>query len=184
MRLFVAINFPEEVKEEIVKSIEKLNDSFPQVAWTKKENIHLTIKFLGYVKTNLLRQIKQKIEDSICGVKPFELSFDKVGYFAREQLIIWLGVSTPVQLKFLIKRLDKEMDEIGFSKEKREFMPHITVGRGKHLDEQIMEKIKYEISAIKFTPLKPFSVSAITLMQSVLTPRGPIYTPVNKFAIG
>lgn len=182
-RLFIAIDFPDKTKTDFTNIINSLQDGFPQVSWTKKENIHLTIKFLGYIKDSLLEEIKQRIEDSLKGIKPFKLSFGKVGYFAREQLIIWLGGSTPAELKSLVKRLDGEMEKIGFMKERREFTPHITVGRGKRLDVLILKKIKHKIVSTEFTLPKPFIVSEITLIESTLTSKGPIYTPINKFAI-
>ncbi len=198
MRLFVAVNFPEEVKNEIGRTIEKLVADFPQVAWTKKESIHLTVKFLGNidgkfkaqnsnVKTNeedrLLEKIKQGIEEAVVGIKPFELVFDKLGYFEREQLIVWLGAKTNSYLDLLIKQLDIEMKQLGFDKKRREFTPHITLGRGKHLDQRISQRIKQFIHTEQFSLPKSFSVSAIHLMNSTLTPKGPMYEEVRSFSL-
>ncbi|MBI4991451.1 RNA 2',3'-cyclic phosphodiesterase [Candidatus Gottesmanbacteria bacterium] len=205
MRLFVAINFSEELKEEIGRTIEKLVSDFPQVAWTRKENIHLTIKFLGNIKKkfqiqstksqinskskiqnykdDIVEKIKQGIEKSSVGIKPFELVFEKLGFFEREQLIVWLGAKTTPQLELLVRQLDIEMENLGFKKERREFTPHITVGRGKHIEQKILQRIKQILNTEQFILPKPFSVSAIALINSALTPNGPIYTPVCQFAL-
>lgn len=193
MRLFIAVDFPVEIKDGIIQSITPLRNKFPQISWTKKENIHLTLKFLGNIKEkseiqnykeNMVEKIKKGIEESIKGIKPFELVFDKVGYFAREQLIIWLGAKADTQLSLLIERLDKEIEKLGFKKERREFTPHLTVGRGKRLDRVILKKIKHEIVSGEFILPKTFTVSGVVLMESLLTPKGPIYKPLEKFALG
>jgi 2'-5' RNA ligase len=184
MRLFIAINFPEKVRSEIEKTREESVAKFPQVAWTKKENIHLTIKFLGHIKNeSIVEKIKEGIEKSTEGIKPFELVFDKIGYFAREQLIIWLGAKTDPQLQLLVKRLDGEMEKLGFRKERKEFAPHITLGRGKRLDSKILQEIKQAINSSQFVLPKPFFVSQIILMNSTLSPKGPVYNPISQFAL-
>lgn len=182
-RLFIAIEFPDKTKTDFTNIINSLQDRFPQVSWTKKENIHLTIKFLGYVQDKLLPEIKHRTKISSQGIRPFELVFEKVGFFAREQLIIWLGAKNHSSLLALIKNLDRQMAKLGFKKEKREFTPHITVGRGKRLDVVILKKIKHKIVSTEFILPKPFRVSEITLIESTLTSKGPIYTPINKFAL-
>lgn len=185
MRLFIAIDSPAEVKKEITASIKELVANFPQVAWTKEENLHLTMKFLGYVKEEL--QINKKIEEGIKkgaeGLKSFNLVFTEVGYFEREQLIIWLGIKLCNDLFLLTERIEAEMAKLGFPKEKRKFTPHITLGRGKRLTKQTIEEIKGSINTREFILPKLFSVSEIILVNSQLTRTGSIYTPVSKFPL-
>lgn len=197
MRLFVAIDFPESVRDKIVQIVNPLTSQFPQVSWTKKENIHLTIKFLGNIKTKniehktknkswedeLLEKIKNGIEQSIMGIKSFELVFEKIGFFEREQLIIWLGAETPSPLSLLVERLDRQMAKLGFPKERRMFTPHITLGRGKHLAKTVSQKIKEFILNKQVISLPPFLVKEVTLVSSTLVPAGPIYTPLAQFAL-
>lgn len=191
MRLFIAVDFPEKVRDEILNSTKSLRKQFPEVAWTKKENIHLTIKFLGNINSKLkddkenelLEKIKQGIEKSSVGIEPFELVFEKLGFFDREQLIIWLGAKANPQLSLLIERLDKEMEKLGFAKERRLFTPHITIGRGKHLEQKVLQRIEQVMNTEQFVLPEAFTVSAIHLMNSTLTSKGPIYTELTKFAL-
>lgn len=198
MRLFIAIDFPLEVKKEITSSIKQLTSQFPQVAWTKEENLHLTLKFLGNikeknqipisnVKSNPKLQIQNKIEEgikkSVEGIEKFELVFTEVGYFEREQLIIWLGLKQNDTLKMLVGRLEAEMAKLGFPKEKRIFTPHITVGRGKRLEIGVKKELKEKITNEKFILPKTFSVSEVVLMNSLLGSSGPRYNKVSSFSL-
>jgi len=183
MRLFIAINFPKEVKEEITKSIEKLVIDFPQVAWTKKENIHLTLKFLGYVNENHLEKIKEGINKSIEGVEPFSLTFTNLGFFDREQLIIWVGLNDCPELTKIVNNLEKEMEKLGFAKEKRIYSPHVTLGRGKKLTSETTLQIKNIIKQETKNISLQFKVSEITLMESKLTSTGPKYFSLPQFAL-
>lgn len=190
MRFFIAINFPDPVKIKIVDSIKELARKYPQVFWTKKENLHLTLKFLGNLnklkskEEEKLLEIKKGIGKVTEEIKPFTLKFDKLGYFDREQLIIWLDINSDSSLIRLAENIDREMSVIGFPKEKRRFTPHVTVGRGKRLPVDILRDLK---SAINNRPIKlsaPFSVKEVALVRSVLNPKGPIYDTEATFPMG
>jgi len=183
MRLFIAINFPQELKEKIGKTIEKIVSDFPQVSWTKKENTHLTLKFFGYVNENQLEKIKEGISKSIEGVKPFSLTFTNLGFFDREQLIIWVGLSDCPELMKMVNNLEKEMKKLGFAKEKRIYSPHVTLGRGKKLSRETSQKIRNIISQETKNISLQFKVSEITLMESKLTSSGPKYFSLSQFAL-
>lgn len=187
MRLFIAINFPKEIKEEIQKAVRPLVASFPQVSWTKLENIHLTLKFLGNTKENKLVSIKEAVRKVVEGTEPFEVRFDKLGYFDRKQLIIWLRVRSDRKLIDLADRIEKETARLGFARKKRTFSPHITLGRGKRLSREVVKKIKGRIDS--FTPgecirTPPVCLEEISLMQSVLSRQGAIYISLERFALG
>lgn len=190
MRLFIAINFPEKVKETIKNSTHFLTLPFPQMSWTKTDNLHLTLKFLGNIRNkvksqedNLLPQIKKEVERSIEGIRPFKLKFGNLGFFEREQLIVWLGVTPTPNLLCLADKIEQGMKKLGWDREKRPYSAHVTLGRGKQISKDVAQKIKKTIQTSQKINLLPFLVSEINLMQSELTPSGPIYTPLEKFAL-
>lgn len=183
MRLFIAINFPDQIKRKILKQIEDLKSQFPQVSWVKSENLHLTLKFLGYVKEERLEEIKKGIETVSRDFKPFELTISKMGYFHREPFIIRLNINDSTTLNDLVERLEKEMGKLGFKRENRPYTPHITLGRGRKLKREEVVSIKKEIdeSAV-FFPIK-FTVNKIALMESQLKPTGANYTLLYQFPL-
>lgn len=183
MRLFIAINFPDQIKRKILKQIEDLKSQFPQVSWVKSENLHLTLKFLGYVKDDKLDEIKEGIALVSHDFKPFELTISRMGYFHREPFIIQLNIDNSLRLNSLVDRLEKEMKKLGFMRENRPYNPHITLGRGRKLNREKVVSIKKEIEKpVAFSPIR-FTVDKIALMESTLKPTGAVYTLVNSFPL-
>jgi len=190
MRLFIAIDFPEKIKSDIKNSFLSFTQQFPQISWTKIDNLHLTLKFLGNIentgnnrKDNLFAKLQDRIASSIKGLKPFRLEFGKLGLFERNYLVIWLGVISCAELFLLVERIEQETKKLGWDKERSLYSPHITVGRGKHLSKTVRLSIKQAIKNTLPFGLSPYLVLEISLMQSRLTPSGPIYTSLAKFAL-
>lgn len=191
MRLFIAIDYPPKLKSEITQLIQNLQSYFPQInkpekiSWTKLENLHLTLKFLGNIGTNQkskLREIKRGLEETVAEVKPFKLEFTNIGFFENQYLVFWVGIKASHALVNLIDKIEARMGNLGFAKEKRISTPHITIGRGKHLPTNIKKKIMLVLKDKRGSILpKPFQVKEISLMESKLTPKGPIYTTLAKF---
>lgn len=193
MRLFIAIDFPLKLQTEINQLIQNLLFYFPQVnkpekiAWTKLENLHLTLKFLGYIGTNQkskLREIKKGMEETVAEVKPFKLEFTNIGFFEKQYLVLWMGIKESHALVNLIDKIVERMGNLGFAKEKRISTPHISICRGKNLTPQMKKKIKSILEDQRwFKPPNAILVSEISLMESKLTFKGPIYTSLFKFTL-
>lgn len=190
MRLFIAINFPKKTKEEIQKVIQPLVKDFPQVSWVKPENIHLTLKFLGNTKEDQLADVKKAVRKAIEGIKPFELKFDQLGYFARHQLIVWLGIKPGGEFISLVGKIEKETVKLGFAREKKAFFPHVTLGRAKrtqcHSDPESDSgggSRQDSFTSQTGFGMTTFFVKEISLMQSVLSRKGAVYTSIEQFAL-
>ncbi len=194
MRLFVAIEIPVDIRDDIEKSLHPLFLRFPQVSWTKKENIHLTLKFLGNINPDLkiaklkaknpkelLEMIDAATGKSVESIQQFDVTFDKIGYFSREQFIVWLGANANHNLSRLVQNLDDNLAVLDFEREKRKYNPHITLGRGRHIGGNRQEELKYTILNQKFQLPEKFSVSGISLVDSTLTSSGPIYKTLNTY---
>lgn len=173
-RVFVAIDFPLEVKKEITRVVEDLKKKSPQIRWEKEENLHLTLKFLGWNQN--LEEIIVGMEKAVEEGKPFWFRPAELGYFLRESLIVWLGVETQEGLVNLVKNLESEMAKIGFPREKREFSPHITLGRLRHVKPLAKwRQIAQEMSHLPVPTFAKFKVTEIVLMESQLSPKGASY---------
>lgn len=174
LRTFVAINFPDVLKNEI-QDIQNTIKPFTKTArWTRKENLHLTLKFLGEIdnsgKETAIKAIQMACED----LKPFEIVFDKLGYFGnpRDMRIMWIGTSGNVDKLFILqKKLEKSFIEYGFSSDEKGFKPHITIGR----DVVMSQKVDLSSFSIKLDELY---VDKVTLMLSENKGKGYYYTPI------
>jgi len=96
VRLFIACELPDDVREGIGQVIETLRArSGSAVRWIKPEGVHVTLKFLGEVPVKKLPSIKLAVQEAVVGHSPFELEFSNIGTFGgREGLrIMWVGVA-------------------------------------------------------------------------------------------
>jgi len=128
MRLFIAINFTDETKTKLLKVIDSLKAISRKGNFTKRENLHLTLVFLGECPPQKVSAIKQVIES--VSFTPFTICFDIIGKFTRDGGdIYWIGVQRNDILQSLQKDLNDRLLGKGFEIERREYKPHITLGR-------------------------------------------------------
>lgn len=184
IRLFVAIDFPKEVKSQFADLVDLLVEEGYPLAFEKEENFHLTLKFLGWCQEKKIAEIEETIKKATIGVKPFWFKPSKIGYFLKESLILWVGAEAQEGLNKLVSQLEDELAKIGFAKEKRPFSAHITLGRKRRAApfkkwQRIAEEAKN-----KFHPkFSGFQVKQIVLMESTLTPDGSIYSILSTFPL-
>src|SRR3972149_8712893 len=190
-RLFIAINFPPKVKNQIGEAEEGLKKKYPEIRWEKKENLHLTLKFLGWTPFDSpsaalgtgaqgkeLDRILVGMGKAVEGIKPFRFHPTKVGYFLKESLIVWLGAESQEGLFKLVGNLENEMAKIGFPKEKRTSAPHITLGRLRHAHPVAQwRQGAEELEHFPTPQFYKFRVEEIVLMESHLSLQGSTYTP-------
>jgi len=184
MRVFVAIDLPEKTKKKIANLQEKIKHTSNEIKWVDPSLIHITLKFLGETDEKKLDGIFEatcEVAEKFC---PFFIKIYKMGAFPNLECprVIWLGIKEgSSQLAQIAKELEKKLFKQGFPREKREWVPHLTIGRVKQLQDR--ESIKRAIMREKQTSGGEAKIEAITVMQSRLTPQGPIYTPLQKFPL-
>ncbi len=177
-RIFIAINLPEEVKGELGK-LGDLGGLGEAVKWVKKDNLHLTLLFIGYVRDEEIPQICQIVKETAQGLKPFSLKFERVCYGPPKKMpprLIWLDLEKKPELVQFAEKLKKEMAQADILRkvENREFSPHITLGRirtwqWRRIEPEERPDIERELDL-------QFEVSSIEIMESVLKRTGPEYT--------
>jgi RNA 2',3'-cyclic 3'-phosphodiesterase len=187
VRLFIACELPEDVREAIGEVIETLRGrSGAAVRWIKPEGIHVTLKFLGEVPLKKLPAIKLAIQEAVVGHSPFELEFSNIGTFGgREGLrIMWVGVAGDVlRLEALVRSVNAALAVVGFEPERRPFRPHLTLGRVR--DEiPTRQRAEIEVAVGKMAvPPSTWRTSQVALMRSRLTPQGAVYEALATFPL-
>ena len=156
MRLFIAINFPPEIKANIAKIRNCLKENSLRGNFTFDENLHLTLVFLGECDSKELKTIIEILNNT--NFQIFTLMFDKVGYFKRDSgNTWWIGLKENKILSDLQEDLTKRLIKSGFNLEDRKYTPHITIGR----------EVKMTSGFTKpEAPPTSFSVENIDLMKS------------------
>ncbi len=180
-RGFIAIDI--NISEKIEKIIDELKQSGANLKIVKPKKMHITLKFLGDTKENLKNKISKIIERSVENIEPFEIELKSTGAFPNENYIkvLWIGINKGEIIGEIAKKIDNDLSNIGFKKEKRKFSPHITIARvksAKNKDEiiKILKKHRDE------TLLK-MKVNSIKLKKSRLTQKGPIYETLKEIEI-
>lgn len=183
-RCFVAICLEENIKNEIIKAQKVLAKIDCPVKWVEAENLHLTMKFLGDMKNELLPSVIDVLSSLTKNFKPMQFYLTQIGAFPSFQRpkIIWAGVKDENEsIKHLVDQMEDGLFSLGLPKENREFVGHITVGRVKSL-----RNVRLLADTILQYPMLPTfkqAVKAITLYKSTLTAQGPIYEVVKNFML-
>lgn len=213
VRAFVAIDIAPSVRAQARKALRPMMKSFPNVKWVDNDNFHVTLKFLGpNVPTNELHNVIAAIQRACRNFEQFDLVFEGMGAFpdSSNPRTIWIGVSDGVnELRTLAKRIDEEMEKIGFPSENRQFSPHLTVGRTRQRDRNEGEFAsktqrssetnrgtqKEEFEPGAFSPLARMlydcsnvffgssPVDTVTLYSSELERNGPKYEPIAEIEL-
>lgn len=184
MRVFIAIELPNEVKAALTALQNELRQTRADVAWTKADNFHLTLKFLGEVETDLISNITNACREAAANASVFSLQVKSTGVFpnVKQPKVLWAGLGGELdKLQALHRQLDANLHALGFAKETRAFNPHLTLGRVKSLKNVAAVTAKLLMADL---PALPFSVSELVVMQSQLHSAGSIYTPLVHCKLG
>ena len=180
-RTFIAIEMPVKVKNLIASHVERLKNLVPQgVKWVDPQTCHLTLAFLGNVPNDRLPTLLRLLDAIAADFPPLRLKTGLLGAFPnpRRPRVLWLGLEGDTQLLAVTqRRLQDALETDGFPREQRAFKPHITLGRARgkgliHLPETALNgQVKDALA---------FEILDIVLMSSILTPSGPIHTPLHR----
>ena len=178
MRTFIAVNLSDEVKDNINRVTEKLKKAESKVKWVKKENLHLTLKFLGEVDEEKIKNIGSALEKKLISCGEFEIKIKGIGTFPR---VIWYSVVTGADLlKEIWSSVEEVVESEGFGKDSRGFSAHITIGR---IKAQLDQAFKVELENLKDLDCGISKVSAVSIIKSTLTPAGPVYEEIKNISL-
>jgi 2'-5' RNA ligase len=188
LRTFIAIDLPNEILEKIDQIIEYFKMQTPSYAvkWVAKNNLHLTLKFLGEIPKENLEIIKTSMFLALEDVFPFEISIEGLGMFpnARKPRVIWLGITNLEKLRLVHSKLEAFLEKAGVPREKHGFSPHLTIGRVRsNTTFTDVENIGSVLSQYKVSKVGNFIIKEIILYQSELRQEGPLYTPLHVFGL-
>jgi RNA 2',3'-cyclic 3'-phosphodiesterase len=188
IRLFVAVFPPAEVAHRLSEAARGLTGGLSPraVAWTRPEQIHLTLNFLGNVERARVEELARAMEAACCRGQPHLLQAHGLGCFpsAARPRIIWAGLRGAVDVLEALKRtLDEGLASLGFAPETRPFHPHLTIGRVKQLSGGDRRHLGAALPAWREADFGPWTVERVNLMQSVLSPGGAEYAQLQSFLL-
>ena len=181
MRLFVALQISEEIREsisELICELRPLNDSWK---WTRAKNLHITLKFLGEVAEHKVPSAVEILRN-IPAEFPIPLKFQSLGFFPNERRprVLWVGIDTPQSLPKLATAIDESLAKLGVVREERGFSPHLTLARCKEgkLSVTFREAIAKHVSRV----FGEMNATSFHLIESTLKSTGAEYTTLESFS--
>jgi 2'-5' RNA ligase len=176
-RLFIALSLPDAVREVLAGLAQPL----PGVNWTRPEQLHVTLRFLGDVTAAQ----RDALTDRLSGVQvaPFILPLEGIGAFPpnRPPRVVWIGVGSGHPRLFQLRqRIDDALLASGLPLDVRTFHPHVTLAR---CVETAAPAIAHWMHAQRETTAPPFRVEAFDLFASELRPAGAVHTLLRRFPL-
>jgi len=185
IRSFLAFELPPGIKDMVIRVSEEVMMSSLNVRWVKVDNIHLTVVFMGNIRSEDIPEMEEAIEEVCSGFSPFEISLKGFGVFPSVQRprVLWLGLDGDLErMASLRDGLQEMLRPFGIKEEKRMFKPHLTLGRfrtpGKRAPglEDIIARYRGLESPICMT-------SELVLFKSELKPGGAEYTILKSWPL-
>jgi RNA 2',3'-cyclic 3'-phosphodiesterase len=192
MRLFVALDIPDEARQALATLIARLKPKCPSARWVRPEAMHITLKFIGHTGTGNLQPIRDALA-KIHAAAPIEVHFRGVGFFPNEKRprVFWCGAEASPNAVPLAAEIDRALSPLGIEPETRPFTPHLTLARFKEDGARHRGKPSagvYEIAEIvnaarelagaDFGALR---TSEFHLFESKLSRSGAEYTRLETF---
>jgi 2'-5' RNA ligase len=189
IRSFIAIELPEEAKKGLARLRRGLErDEHGFVKWVDPQGIHLTLKFLGNIPAKRVTEITDAIKKATGGISPFHLEISGLGAFPslKQPRVFWVGISGELdKLSALQLDIDSTLAALGFAREERPFVAHLTVARIREGASPAERRDFGElVDSTTFQDKYPVEVAAVRLMRSQLTPAGAIYTCLSVVGLG
>jgi len=182
-RLFIAVDFADN--EDIIKLHREISSRLQKekIKWTKPENLHLTLEFLGSTPSAVTGRVGEVLQH--CGdmTQPFVLKPAGAGIFGSryKPRVLWLGFEPCDALQRLVRCIRQGMEPLGFVADRQNFVPHLTLGRITRIESK--RYFQSVIDDYRNRTIAPVPVTQIHLYESVLTKAGPEYTTLKTIRL-
>lgn len=180
MRLFVALEIPSGVRQNLATLVDSFRAISKEPRWVRPANLHVTLKFLGEVAEAKVDEVRSALGE-IRSDNAVALEFRGLGFFPNEThpRVFWAGMEASPNLKTLAGYIEGAMEKLGIPREKREFSPHLTLARFER--PRLPETLREIITDNQQRQFGSLRTNEFHLIQSRLKPAGAEYTTVATF---
>jgi 2'-5' RNA ligase len=185
VRLFVAVNLPDEERRRAWAAAAPLRAAHLPVRWLGEQALHLTLRFLGEVGEERVGPIGEALVGAARAARPFTVTLGGIGAFpsVAKPRVVWVGIEHHPALELLANDVELALMGLSFEPELRPFNPHVTLGRVERSARpgafsafpQLAAGIAYEGTT---------TVASVDLMQSTLGPHGASYSVLSRAPLG
>jgi RNA 2',3'-cyclic 3'-phosphodiesterase len=194
MRLFVAIDLDDGIRERITQFLEGVRGFAPEARWMVPESWHVTLKFIGERPEQEVENVKAAL--GMTGPSAFDLNFRGYGYFPtpRTARVFWIGVESDGKLASLATAVDASLVRLGIQKEEHEFDAHLTLARGAAGPRTArndktkrggspFQRLQEKLAGSPSPEFGTMTAREFFLYRSQLSPGGSKYTKLERFAL-
>ena len=180
MRLFVAVDVPEETRRALRAATEGFSGVCRGARWARPEGIHVTLKFIGHVEDARLAAIQEKLS-GVRGERAIDMAFRQFGFFPDDKhpRVFYVGIDAGAELGALAGEIEARLEPLGIAKEARAFQPHLTLARFKSNDG--LPELRKKIASLPEQDFGGGAAAEFHLYQSVLQSGGAVYTKLSTY---
>jgi 2'-5' RNA ligase len=194
MRVFVALDIDDAIRQRIQRFMEGVSGFAPDARWVRPESLHITLKFIGEKPMEMVEEIKR----AAAGIRaePIEITFRGYGFFptTKAARVFWAGIESGSQLTSLAKTVDDATSTLGIPKEDHPFAPHLTLARGGgrsgaprwgkgDAPNKNFGRLQEKLAALPTPDFGTMATHEFFLYQSQLSQGGSRYTKIASFAL-
>ena len=185
MRIFLALELDNSIKKQLTRLQKRISAVGAEVRWIHKDQIHLTMKFLGDLTDKMAVDVCRLCQNVAAQFDPFTFGVHGAGCFSNHSRprVIWVGIEDPSgSVRRLHERLEKALGPLGLRRELRAFKPHVTLGRvrsGKNAQD-----LRLAVKKNEDFDLGIQQAQEITIFSSQLSSDGPTHTVIGRAAFG
>jgi RNA 2',3'-cyclic 3'-phosphodiesterase len=180
MRLFIALDLNDSVRNAISRFCERLRPLCPAAKWVRVEGMHVTLKFLGEIKEPLLAKIWEALAE-VRSSSPVKMNFRGTGFFPapKRPRVLWIGIESSPNLAEIAAEIEARLEALGIAPETREFKPHLTLARFE--SPQGLNVLRQELESESAIYFGSAQTGEFCLYQSQSQRGGSRYTCLQRF---
>jgi 2'-5' RNA ligase len=180
VRLFVALDIPENVRQSLATLVQQLRITAPTARWVRMEGVHITLKFIGETSPENAERIRAALVQ-VRASGPIEMRFAGLGFFpnSRRPRVLWVGIEAGNSLRELATSIENVLEPLGIAREKRDFSPHITLARME--SPKGIKQLQVAVEKLGSPDFGCACASQFYLYQSVLKRGGAEYTRLVSY---
>lgn len=169
MRFFIALEIPDESKDQLKQIQDKLKEIIPLVRVTDNNKLHLTIAFIGEQPPELKIRLAEVMTKAVANIPPFEITPAFIDGFPNlhQAKIFWVGIKGDIDKLFIIRERIKDLlSDLLSESDERRYIPHIALAKVKNFNLKKVQEEKLE-SLLVNQNLAPIKVDSIKLFESI-----------------
>lgn len=180
MRLFVALNLSQEIRDALQEPLAELQPLGKTARWARPEGMHVTLKFIGHVDATKLDAIRAALA-TVRSDAPVEMRVRGMGFFpdARRPHVLWCGIEASANLAPLAAETERALEPLGIPREGRAFAPHLTLARLK--DSHGLGKLVQAAERMKSREFGSARATQFHLFESLTKPSGAEYRKIESY---